>query len=362
MRILIVCSCPLKVELGAAQVHLNLATGLRGLGHTVQLWSPYPMRDVHWATVVHEMRAKLGVFLSSCDTFDVIDCPPVLMRGRFVNATPSDVTWIARSVQPDMLYLWEGVHGHVGASVGAWARRAALATWSAGIAALVYRGWSVSTFVMCFGLTERAWVWAHFPWLRSKLRSYDGAISDSDRIELARVRGARQPNRGDGPVRYIWIGRWIEHKGVDTLLRFLRERLAEGTNEEFTIAGCGPAGVRALAPLVGSERVRVIEGFTRSELPGILAAHDAGLFTSRAEGWGLVLNEMVESGLPVYATSAGGVDDIRSVLGPFIQNFPPPRGAAPPPLPGQEAQARYEARFRWQAIAERYVDSISSPI
>jgi len=85
----------------------------------------------------------------------------------------------------------------------------------------------------------------------------------------------------------------------------------------------------------------------------------AGLFTSRAEGWGLVLNEMVESGLPVYATAAGGVEDIQCTVGSFIQSFPPTLGARPPSPPAEEARARYEARFRWPAIAARYMESIA---
>jgi glycosyltransferase involved in cell wall biosynthesis len=100
--------------------------------------------------------------------------------------------------------------------------------------------------------------------------------------------------------------------------------------------------------------------FSRADLPLLLAEHDAGLFTSRAEGWGLVLNEMIESGLPVYATRAGGVDALRSVLGSFVQEFPPPPGAIPPLQPDPGTRGRYEARFRWLTIAERYLEAIVS--
>jgi hypothetical protein len=143
-------------------------------------------------------------------------------------------------------------------------------------------------------------------------------------------------------------------------MRFLRERVDAGTRDAFTIAGCGPDGESALRPLSARGRVRVVPTFARVELPGLLADHDAGLFTSGVEGWGLVLNEMVEAGLPIYATTAGGVADIRSVLGSFIGPFPPPDGAALPPPLTEDAFAKYEARFRWSAIAERYVESLST--
>jgi hypothetical protein len=68
---------------------------------------------------------------------------------------------------------------------------------------------------------------------------------------------------------------------------------------------------------------------------------------------------MLESGLPVYATRAGGVDDLRRALGSFVSDFPPPSSVQLPPLPEPAAFHRYEARFRWMAIAERYIAAIS---
>jgi glycosyltransferase involved in cell wall biosynthesis len=280
LRILVVCPCPMQLELGAAQVHLNLAEGLRTLGHSVRVWSPYPLPDRHWTVVELDMRAKLGEFLRTGGTFDVVDCPPVLARGPFVDP---NVTWVARSVQPDLLYMWETLRGRPRDSAGGMVRTAALATWSAGLGALIYRGWSVSDIIMCFGSPEREWIRERFPWLRPKLRSYDGALSEADRDKLARVRRARRPRDRHETVRYLWIGRWVDHKGVDTLLGFLRQRLVEGTKEQFTVAGCGPLGERALGALVGSGRIRVVPSFTRAELPALLAAHDVGLFTSRVE-------------------------------------------------------------------------------
>jgi glycosyltransferase involved in cell wall biosynthesis len=358
MRILIVCPYPMQPELGAVQVHLNLAEGLRALGHDVTVWSPYPLRETHLMAVVLKTRARLDELLRSGEKFDVIDCAPVHSRGRF---TRYDATWVARSVQPDILYLMEDLRGRAGSFPRNLLRTGALATWSALVTALVYRGWSVSDVVMCFGSMERTWIGDRFPWLRPKLRSYDGALADDERVDLVRVRRARRPPIPSERVRYLWIGRWTEHKGTGQLVAFLRERVARRYNEQFTIAGCGHQGERALAQLIGSGAVRVVPSFTRAELPNLLAVHDAGLFTSRVEGWGLVLNEMVESGLPVYATSAGGVHDIRSVLGSFIADFPPPPGAQLPSPPADEAIARYDARFRWLAIAARYVESITLP-
>jgi glycosyltransferase involved in cell wall biosynthesis len=362
MRILMICVCPLLPELGAAQAHINLASALRGLGHSVRLWSPHPMpQGMHWTAELREIRRKLReTVLRAGDEFDIVDCSPhlvALARGWSRGTKPK---WIARSVQPDLLYFWESLRLEAEARKVDVRRTAALATLGAGVSALVVAGWNASEVVMSLGSTERAWMNHAFPWLRSKLRSYENAVAEEDRSGLAAVRRHRQHSSPNGSVRYIWIGRWSAHKGISTLMRFLRERIDGGTSDAFTIAGCGPDGEKALRPLIACGRVRVVPIFSRSELPELLAAHDAGLFTSHVEGWGLALNEMVEAGLPIYATTAGGVSEIRSVVGSFIGTFPPPHGATPPPPLTDEAFARYDARFRWSAIAERYVASIST--
>jgi glycosyltransferase involved in cell wall biosynthesis len=358
VRILIVGHCPLDRELGAAQIHLNLADGLRELGHSVRLWSPWPMEaGTHWATVEYTMREKLRAFLRTAEDFDLVDCPAFLNGRGFLKRK---VTWVCRSVQPDIQYMVETLRARRGTSAPALTKTAFAASKTAALATLICLGWASADFIMCLGEVERAWIARKFPWLGPKLRAYDGAITEADGAEMKRVRESRRPRRDHEPVRYLWIGRWAEHKGVALLEVFLRERLTLGLNEQFTIAGCGAPGERALASLLDSQRVRVVPTFTRGQLPGLLGEHHAGLFTSRVEGWGLVLNEMLESGLPVFATSAGGVKDLQGALGPAVQAFPPPAMFVSPPPPSAEQWARYDDRFRWKTIAARYVESVAT--
>jgi glycosyltransferase involved in cell wall biosynthesis len=361
MRILMVCICPVRPELGAAQVHINLARSLVDLGHSVRLWSPHPLsQSMHWTVELLEMRAKLRALLRSNEEFDIVDCPPQLVPLTRGYRKRLRTRWVARTVQPDLLYFWEELRRYCIENPQDIAGMLSLTTWSAGVGALICTGWMMSDVVMCFGSVERAWMERMFPRLRAKLGSYDGAISDENRIELATVRRQRPLKNPGDAVRYIWIGRWSAHKGISLLMRFLRERVDAGTKDTFTIAGCGPDGERALAPLVGSRQVCVVPAFTRAELPGLLAAHDAGLFTSSVEGWGLVLNEMIEAGIPVYATNAGGVADIRSVLGSFVDVFPPMAGTPLPQPPTEKTIEQYEKRFRWRSIAIGYLESIST--
>lgn len=141
----------------------------------------------------------------------------------------------------------------------------------------------------------------------------------------------------------------------------MRERAAAFPLDTFTLAGCGSEAAGDLPPgLVAAGRLRLLPTFRREELPDLLARHDAGLFTSTSEGWGLCLNEMLETGLPVAATPAGGVEDLRPYWGPQLRAFPP-RGeiAATAPEPGD--LARYFARFSWEEIGRRYEEEILLP-
>ena len=106
-----------------------------------------------------------------------------------------------------------------------------------------------------------------------------------------------------------------------------------------------------------SGRVRLVPSFPRTALPELLASHDAGLFTSEVEGWGLSLAEMLESGLPVYATEAGAVADLRPYFPGSLRPFPPPAEIAPAPAEDLEAGGYYE-RFSWPAVARSYEEQV----
>ena len=77
------------------------------------------------------------------------------------------------------------------------------------------------------------------------------------------------------------------------------------------------------------------------------------------EGWGLNLNEMLESGLPVYATRAGAVDDLEPYFPSSLRSFPPPERIEPAPLEDLEANGYFQ-RFTWGAIARDYERQVAA--
>lgn len=356
MRILIVTHAPLSAEFGASQIALNLAEALRAHGNDVTLWSPQPVPlETRWWRSISFMRERLDEFLRSEAPFDIIDSPSTLITAK----ASRSATVIARSTQPDLLYLandlmrptWRGFK-----------RFTYLPFEYLHIiyhTMLVFRGWSRARWIYCLGRRELQWMRRWFPWWKSKLRTYVIAPSAADRFALTEVHKARLP-RGEDQLQFLWIGRWVAHKGRRALLKFVTQWNAARPQDTFTIAGCGAdAEQDCPAVLLRSGVIKIIPTFTRSELPELLGRHHAGLFTSTIEGWGLSLNEMLESGMPVFATEAGGVSELREFLKEEVRAFPPKLNSVSCLRQTLALPESYLKEFSWPNIASAYLECLS---
>lgn len=352
MRILLVSHPPLSAELGAAQVALNLAEALQARGHDAQAWSPEPMPPgTNGWNLWLRQTGKIERFAESQGPFDVIDVPALSASARLAGHG----LVVVRSTQPELRYLYLDIRNDLAHHLSP--RAFANAAWGVPRAAAIVGGWRRAGRILCQGSLELAWMRRRFPGWTGKLGLWVCALSPRDREALAAVRDSRRSRERDAGIRFLWIGRWSSQKGTSRLLRWIGERMAAHPLDSCTIAGCGPAAERSVpSEWLRSGRVRIVSAFSRSELPALLAEHDAGLFTSDVEGWGLSLNEMLESGLTVYATPAGGVADLQPFWGGRLRPFPPP-----PDLPEEGPEpdlAGYLSYFSWPEIARRYEEEI----
>jgi glycosyltransferase involved in cell wall biosynthesis len=352
MRILLVSHPSLSAELGAAQVALNLAAALRDRGHDAQAWSPEPLpADTRWWNLWRRQTSGIERFAEGHGPFDVIETPAISASARLARCG----RLVVRSVQPELRYLYLGLRSDVAYRPSP----RALLNAALGLprAAAIIGGWRRASRVLCQGTLELAWMLRRYPRWRNKLGLFVCALPPGEPEILAEVRRRRGGAAGPG-TRFLWIGRWSAQKGTGRLVRFLRERIASHPEDTFTVAGCGPGAERDLPPEgLRSGRVRIVPSFERPELPALLAGHDAGLFTSSVEGWGLNLAEMLESGLTVFATEAGAVADLRPYFPASLRPFPPPAGIAPAPLEDLEANG-YRERFSWPAIARSWEEQV----
>ncbi|BAY46291.1 hypothetical protein SAMD00079811_38990 [Scytonema sp. HK-05] len=359
LRILIATHSPLSAEFGAGQMAINLAEALREQGHNVTLWSPHPMHTSYtkwWQGLqnIQLMRSKLDAFIETQEPFDVIDSFAVLLTKRVAQSA----LVVARSVQPEILYTASNLNNPQQRGL----KNIVLVPFSYLFAIayifLLLQGWRRANYILCLGSLELEWMKKWFPWWRGKLISYVNALSKVDQAELAQIRLNRKKYE-EQDIRFLWMGRWVTHKGITEVVDFIVKRAVSHPQDTFTIAGCGPSAEKDCpAELIQSGRLKILPSFERSQLYSLLANHDVGLFTSQVEGWGLVLNEMLESGMPVFARPAGGVTDLQSVFQDQIRPFPPSLQPMTKTLISPKTPQDYYKIFSWEKIAETYINSI----
>jgi len=107
------------------------------------------------------------------------------------------------------------------------------------------------------------------------------------------------------------IGRLHPQKGVDLLLRALRELKGQFPALKTLIVGEGPAlpALRALASDLGLVQDVIFTGLRR-DVPNILAALDLLVLASRWEGMPNVVLEAFAAGRAVVATRVGAVEEM----------------------------------------------------
>lgn len=335
---------------------INLADGLKALGAEVVIFVPQLSNRVRYFPPIVAWRKAVALFIMREGPFDIIDAPAqVITRNLSKKAV-----CIARSVQPELRYQWVNIINAPLLSPLDWLRfiKTCLIAVLAAYSHLC--GWMRAHAILCLGSAELIWMEERFPFWKKKLHCYMNALSTGDQKELTRIRNTRLP-RGKKGVGFLWIGRLSPHKGIHRLISFIKRRMEVSPSDTFTVAGCGQVlSYGMINEIIRDKRVRIIPQFKREELIDLLTDHDVGLFTSEVEGWGLSLNEMLESGMPVYATQTGGVGDLQSKVGTLLRSFPPgasiETGKDMPSIDWSE----YYNSFSWDMIAVHYLTICSA--
>jgi glycosyltransferase involved in cell wall biosynthesis len=328
-----------------------LTAALRRRGHDALAWSPEPLTPrPRWWNLHRRRTRAIEAFVATNGPFDVIDTQAITAT----SVLSRSARLVVRSVQPELRYLHTGLRAE--ARRGPTPRLALHSLLSILEATRIVAGWRRADHVLCLGSIELERMRRSYPRWSAKLGMYVIAPPAADRSRFEAVRAARSDvaRPATAGKRFLWLGRWTAHKGTRLLGELLGEREKRSSQDSFTLAGTGAD------PGIGSPRCRVIPSYRRDELPSLLQDHDAGLFTSEVEGWGLSLNEMLESGLPVFATEAGGVADLKAYFPESLRPFPPPLQFEPPRLEDLESNG-YRARFDWDAIATSYEEQVLQP-
>jgi glycosyltransferase involved in cell wall biosynthesis len=206
--------------------------------------------------------------------------------------------------------------------------------WSspANIAALAARnryGWAVVPWWNTFTRERRSLPRrVAEPWVRCFFRSGDAWLAGGSRHARDAVRLGAHPDRTliapltalgpDPPLertglsvpdqpRYLFVGRFIERKGIDVLLAAFR-RVGAG---ELWLAGDGPLRSLLEGEANGDPRIRFLGYADERSLPDLYRQADVLVVPSLFEPWGLVVHEGLAYGLPVIATDqVAAADDL----------------------------------------------------
>jgi len=201
----------------------------------------------------------------------------------------------------------------------------------------------------------------------SLARSYARELPFLDgRVEVVDPGLARVPSRAgrsasaDGRVRFLFVGTWLPHKGLDLLLGALRT--LDSARWRLAVHGEGVAGheewLRGLQEMTRDLPVDWHGRFAPHELEGVLAAADVLVLPSRCdESYSRVVREARAAGLAVVAPASGGPadvlrDEVDALLVP--PDAPAPLAAALARLVDERALlARLQAApASWPTVAE----------
>jgi glycogen(starch) synthase len=141
----------------------------------------------------------------------------------------------------------------------------------------------------------------YFPEHAGKLRVIPNAI-DFDRFPV-------RPEPPREPLRWLYVGRLMAHKGVLTLVDGFARIAAEDPRVTLTLVGSGPLGEaldQRIADLGLGGRIVRRPPVPPEEVTSLLHGHDLLVHASRLETFGMTVVEAIASGTPVLVARSQG--------------------------------------------------------
>lgn len=117
--------------------------------------------------------------------------------------------------------------------------------------------------------------------------------------------------RRDGhtrPLTFLFCGQMIARKGIDVLLQAFDRLIAGGAEARLLLVGREAELPEFMNLVTPATRAKIdYEGFQAPEaLPSYFARSDVFVLPSRHDGWGVVVNQALATGVPIITSDAVG--------------------------------------------------------
>ena len=311
MRVLMIAGVAGKAEAGGAGVVYNITKELRNLGHTVkpmffedllvkQRW-PARFRTVEFARSVARYVTQVK------NEYDIINIYAPFgfwygfgRRRRGAQAGPPYVLTM-HGLEERRNYAMGSEARKGRANYFRWRNR----VWQNFYHMRTYR-WSIETADQCIVTNRETLLFLQLQYNLPPDRVWFVPNGVGPEFFQPRTFSARPA------PRLLFVGTWIDHKGIYSLAESFEQLLALVPGAQLTIAGCGEPEQNVLRNFTPSAQssIRVRRFVPRSEVPDLYAEHDIFVLPSLVEGMPLVLLEAMASGLAVVTTESSGMTDL----------------------------------------------------
>jgi glycosyltransferase involved in cell wall biosynthesis len=123
---------------------------------------------------------------------------------------------------------------------------------------------------------------------------YSADVEKFSRLRIEVIR----PN--DRPKRFLFVGRYVKEKGIHDVCKAFAEFCTVSDERwELWCVGTGPEKINCIK----HQKIKHLGFLQSDELVGILGDVDVFVMPSHSEPWGVVLHEMVLSGLPILVSN-----------------------------------------------------------
>jgi len=156
-----------------------------------------------------------------------------------------------------------------------------------------------------------------------------------------------------GSTRFLFVGRFIERKGLDVLI----DAFARVEGGELWLVGDGPQRELTEAAAARDPRVRTLGHLQGAPLEDAYRQTDVLVVPSLYEPWGLVVHEGLAHGLPVILTDQVGAGD--DLIDDGVNGFVVPTGSSQGLADAMQAISAW-APEQWRRAAARSQDLLEA--